>query len=223
MLLTSLHVDFFQVAIDFFLNFDAHFAQAVQTYGFWIYGILFGITFLETGAVIMPLLPGDSLLFAAGAIATGGRLNILVLFILLASAAILGNTVNYLIGRYFGQHIVRWSNGRWIKQRHLDRTHQYFERYGGLTVFLSRFLPIIRTIAPFVAGLGKMSHQKFLFYNVVGGVSWAGLFLFAGYFFGNLPLVKKNFELIILAIVVISFVPIFLEGWRRSQNSKHSH
>jgi len=217
---TCLHVDLFQGAIDFFLNFDVHLTGAVQTYGFWIYGVLFAIIFVETGAVIMPLLPGDSLLFAAGAIAAGGSLNILVLFVLLTAAAIFGNTVNYLIGRYFGHHIVRWSNGRWIKQRHLDRTHKYFERYGGLTVFLSRFLPIIRTIAPFVAGLGAMSQRKFLFYNVAGGVCWAGFFLFAGYFFGNLPLVKKNFELVIVAIVVISFAPIVVEAWRHARKAK---
>ena len=196
--------------IDLFLHLDQHLGELVRTYGVWTYAILTVVVFLETGVVITPFLPGDSLLFAAGAIAATGGLNVWILFALLTTAAILGDTVNYWIGNRIG-HRAFSGNIRFLKREHLVRTHAFYEKHGGKTIFLARFLPIIRTFAPFVAGIGEMSYPRFLAWNVGGGVVWVALFLFAGYGFGNVPVVKENFSLVILAIIFLSVLPIAYE------------
>ena len=196
--------------IDLFLHLDQHLGELVRNYGVWTYAILTLVVFLETGVVITPFLPGDSLLFAAGAIAATGGLNVWLLFALLASAAVVGDTLNYWIGNRIG-HRAFSGNIRFLKREHLVRTHAFYERHGGKTIFLARFLPIIRTFAPFVAGIGEMSYPRFLAWNVGGGVVWVALFLFAGYGFGNVPVVKENFSLVILAIIFLSVVPIAYE------------
>jgi membrane-associated protein len=197
--------------IDIFLHLDDHLAAVIEVYGVWTYAILFLIIFAETGLVVTPFLPGDSLLFAAGAFAARGSLSLALLFLLLVVAAILGDTVNYWVGKYLG---ARLSDSRWIKKEHLDRTHVFFERYGGKTIVLARFVPIVRTFAPFVAGLGVMTYGAFLFYNVTGALLWVGLCLIAGYLFGGLAVVKENFTLVILAIIAISVMPAVIEVLR---------
>lgn len=196
--------------LDFILHIDVHLGQLISTYGFWVYGILFIIIFIETGLVFTPFLPGDSLIFAAGAFAAIGSLNIFLVFALLALAAVLGDTVNYWIGHFFGQKII--ENPKLpLNQSHIDKTNKFFEKHGGKTILLARFVPIVRTFAPFVAGIGKMHYGKFISYNLIGGISWVALFTFAGYFFGNVPAVKHNFSLVILLIIAISLVPVFWE------------
>lgn len=197
-------------AIDFVLHLDKHLAQLTQTYGTLTYIILFLIIFAETGLVIFPFLPGDSLLFAAGAIAALGGLNIVILLVILTAAAILGDTVNYWIGHFLGDYILEHPKLP-IKKQHLDKTHEFYRKYGGKTIVIARFVPIVRTFAPFVAGIGAMNYKKFLFYNVFGAILWVFLFTLAGYFFGNIPTIKENFSLVILAIIAISVVPIFIE------------
>jgi membrane-associated protein len=192
--------------IDFFLHLDKYLAEIISAYGTWTYLILFFVIFMETGFVVTPFLPGDSLLFAAGTFASLGALNVWVLFILLSFAAILGDTVNYWIGHFIGEKAFS-GNIRFLKKEYLDRTHEFYERHGGKTIILARFIPIIRTFAPFVAGVGEMSYGRFITYNVVGGIMWVGIFVFAGYFFGNIPFVKHNFSLVILAIIIISVLP----------------
>ena len=192
--------------IDFFLHLDKYLAEIISNYGTWTYLILFLIIFMETGLVVTPFLPGDSLLFAAGTFASLGALNVWVLFILLSIAAVLGDTVNYWIGHYIGEKAFS-GNIRFLKKEYLDRTHDFYERHGGKTIILARFIPIIRTFAPFVAGVGEMSYGRFLTYNLVGGILWVGIFVFAGYFFGNIPFVRDNFSVVILAIIVISVLP----------------
>lgn len=203
-------MDIIQQLIDFILHLDVHLAAIVSTYGLLSYLILFGIIFMETGLVVTPFLPGDSLLFAAGTIAALGALNIWLLIALLIGAAVLGDTVNYWIGNYIGPKAYA-ADSRFLKREHLDRTHAFFEKHGGKAIILARFVPIVRTFAPFVAGIGSMSYGKFLSFNVIGGVAWVLLFLLAGYFFGQLPFVKENFELVVPAIVLLSLVPIFYE------------
>ena len=166
---------------------------------------------METGFVVTPFLPGDSMIFAAGTFAALHALNVWVVFILLAIAAVLGDTVNYWIGHYLG---VRAYNVKWIKKEYLDRTHAFFEKHGGKTIFLARFVPIIRTFAPFVAGVGRMSYSYFFSYNVFGGILWVALFTFAGYFFGNIPFIRDHFSMVIIAIILISLIPIVVEAWR---------
>ena len=197
----------------FFLHLDRHLAELAGQYGNWLYGILFLIVFCETGLVVTPFLPGDSLLFASGALAAVGSLNIHALFLLLTVAAILGDTVNYAAGHYFGEKVFS-SDARVLKQEYLDRTHAFFERHGGKTIVIARFVPIIRTFAPFVAGAGRMTYRHFLFYNVTGAIAWTASFLYGGYFFGNLPFVKQNFSLVILAIIILSLMPGVVEYWR---------
>lgn len=194
-----------QQLIDFILHIDKHLAELVTQYGTLIYVILFGIIFAETGFVVTPFLPGDSLLFAAGALAAIGKMNPVLLFVLLSIAAIAGNFVNYGVGYFIGEKVL--AKG-WIKKEYLERTHGYFEKYGVMTIVISRFMPIIRTIAPFVAGLGKMNYKMFLLYNIIGGVSWVALFVWAGYFLGNLEVVKENFSLITIGIIIVSVIPI---------------
>jgi membrane-associated protein len=199
---------------DLFMHLDKHLSVVIQTYGVWTYSILFVIVFCETGLVVTPILPGDSLLFAAGAFAATGSLNVAVLFGLLAAAAILGDTVNYQIGHLIGPKVFHREDSRFLKKEYLERTHKFYEKYGGKTIIIARFVPIIRTFAPFVAGVGAMTYSRFIVYNVIGGIAWVILFVFGGYYFGNLPLVKKNFSLVILAIIVISVMPGVIEFLR---------
>jgi membrane-associated protein len=201
---------------DVFLHLDAYLSQIITQYGPWTYGILFFVIFMETGFVVTPFLPGDSLLFAAGTFASLGALNVWLVAGLLMVAAVLGDTVNYWIGHALGD---RAYEIKWIKREYLDRTHAFFQKHGGKTIFLARFVPIVRTFAPFVAGIGRMSYGYFITYNLVGGVTWVALFTFAGYFFGNIPFVRKNFEFVILAILLISVVPIFYEAWKARRES----
>jgi membrane-associated protein len=197
--------------IDLFLHLDKHLAAVITQYGTWTYGLLFFIIFMETGFVVTPFLPGDSLLFAAGTFAALNALNIWFILVLLAIAAVLGDTANYWIGHYLGE---RAYNVKWIKREYLDRTHAFFEKHGGKTIFLARFVPIIRTFAPFVAGIGRMSYSYFFSYNVFGGIAWVALFTFAGYFFGNIPFVRDHFSMVIIVIILISVVPMIFEAWR---------
>src|SRR5712691_1982534 len=203
--------------IDLFVHLDAYLNIVIQQYGVWIYCILFVVVFLETGVVVTPFLPGDSLLFTAGALSARGNLAVGWLFMLLLLAAVLGDTVNYSIGHIVGPRAFHGQH-RFFKQEHLDRTHQFYVRHGGKTIVFARFIPIIRTFAPFVAGIGRMSYGRFVTYNVLGGLLWTGLFVFGGYYFGNQPLVKRNFTFVILAIIVISLLPLvveFVQNYRR--------
>src|SRR6266571_4549463 len=203
--------------IDLFVHLDAYLNIVIQQYGVWIYCILFVVVFLETGVVVTPFLPGDSLLFTAGALAARGDLAVGWLFLLLSLAAVLGDTVNYSIGHIVGPRAFHGQN-RFFKREHLDRTHQFYGRHGGKTIVLARFIPIIRTFAPFVAGIGRMSYGRFVTYNVLGGLLWTALFVFGGYYFGNQPWVKRNFTFVILAIIVISLLPLvveFIQNYRR--------
>ena len=196
-----------QYFIDLFMHLDTHLSAIANEYGLLTYLLLFTIVFCETGLVVTPFLPGDSLLFATGALAATGSLNLSTLLIVLCLAAIAGDTVNYQIGHLLRNKIASHENIRFIKQEHLDRTHIFFEKYGVKTIIIARFVPIVRTFAPFVAGVGVMPYSKFISYNVIGGVAWVFLFLFGGYFFGNLPVVKDNFTLVILGIIFVSFLP----------------
>ena len=208
-----------ETLVDFFLHLDTHLTQFVATYGTWVYGLLFLIVFAETGLVVTPFLPGDSLLFAAGALAATGSLDIRLLLVLLTIAAILGDAVNYAVGRAVGPRVFR-ANDRstfWHKalnREHLDRTHAFFEKYGGKAVVLGRFVPIVRTFVPFVAGAGAMTYSKFAAYNVAGGILWVAICALAGYGFGNVPMVKNNFSLVALGIVAVSVLPIAVEMLR---------
>lgn len=200
--------------IDIFLHLDSHLSIVIQNYGGWTYLILFLIIFCETGLVVTPILPGDSLLFAAGTFAAIGALKLEWLFCLLSLAAIGGNTVNYWIGYLVGPKVLHKENVRFLNKEYLDRTHRFFEKHGGKTIVIARFMPIIRTFAPFVAGVGSMTHWRFTFYNVTAGIAWVGVFLFAGYYFGNIPLVKNNFSFAIIAVILISILPGMVEYLR---------
>lgn len=203
--------------LDLFLHLDTYLADIIRQYGTWTYAILFSVIFMETGFVVTPFLPGDSLLFAAGTFAAlDSGLNVIVLLVLLIAAAVLGDTVNYWIGHYLGD---RAYNVKWVKKEYLDKTHAFFEKHGGKTIFLARFVPIVRTFAPFVAGIGRMSYGFFFRWNVIGGITWVALFTLAGYFFGNIPFVKHNFEFVIIAIILISVVPIGVE-WLKARREK---
>jgi len=193
---------------DLVLHLDVHLLQLVRDYGAWSYAVLFAIIFSETGFVVTPFLPGDSLLFVAGAIAAGGALDVHVLAALLIAAAILGNSANYAIGRWFGRRFFTREGSRWLNPAHLARAHAFYERHGGKAVVLSRFLPIVRTYIPFVAGMAQMPPARFTAYNAVGACAWAGLLIYAGYFFGNIPWVRENLTLLIVGIVVVSLVPL---------------
>ena len=207
--------------IDFVLHMDEQLPNIIQSIGIWTYLALFAVIFIETGVVIMPFLPGDSLLFATGAIAANpaNAINPLLMYVLLAVAAVLGDTANYWIGHFIGPKVFS-SNSRWFKREYLERTQAFYEKHGGKTIFLARFIPIIRTFAPFVAGVGKMRYSYFISYNVFGGIVWTGLFLGAGYFFGSLPFVQKNFELIILAIIIVSVLPAVFEVIKERRSNK---
>jgi membrane-associated protein len=200
--------------IDIFLNLDKHLEVIVGQYGGLTYLVLFLIIFCETGLVVTPFLPGDSLLFAAGAIASLGSLSLTLLLVLLVVAAVLGDTVNYWVGHHLGRRLLNATRFRVIKPEHLAYTHEFFEKYGGKTIIIARFVPIVRTLAPFVAGLGSMTYGRFMSYNVIGGVAWVVICTVAGFLFGQLPFVKKHFELVVLAIIVLSLVPALWEMYR---------
>ena len=204
-------MEFFSFIIDFILHIDQHLTELAAQYGVWIYGILFLIIFCETGLVVMPLLPGDSLLFAAGSIAAIGKMNIHLMVVLLIIAAILGDAVNFVIGKYFGEKLFSNPNSKIFKQSHLQKTQQFYAKHGGKTIIMARFIPIVRTFAPFVAGMGHMTYHHFLAYNVIGGVLWVTIFSYLGYFFGNLPIVKDNLSLVLIAIIVLSVLPGIIE------------
>ena len=208
--------------LDIFLKLDEVLHGVLQTWGPWTYVLLFAIILCETGLVVMPFLPGDSLLFAAGAMAAlySDDLNVVALIALLSIAAILGDTINYAIGRWLGPRA--FTIDKWfLKHEHLERTQQFYARHGGKTIVLARFVPIVRTFAPFVAGVGRMHYPQFLFFNVVGGIAWVLICTLAGYFFGNFPVVKENFELVVVGIVVVSVLPIAWEMWSARRRAKH--
>ncbi len=206
---------------DFVLHLNVHLDQLVAEYGVWVYAIMFVIVFCETGLVFTPFLPGDSLLFAAGALAASGRLNVALLVGLLTVAAILGDSVNYWIGRTAGEGLQR-RFPRLIRRQHLDKTHDFFERYGGKTIVIARFVPIVRTFAPFVAGAGHMTYGRFMTFNVVGGVLWVVVCTVAGYLFGNLAIVQENFSLVILVIILISLLPAVVEFVRARRRARRA-
>ena len=206
--------------LDFVLHFDNHLSDFVRDYGTWVYAILFTIVFAETGFVVTPFLPGDSLLFAAGAVCARGDLSIGVLFGLLVFAAFAGNTVNYAVGRFIGPRVFR-SSYRLLNKQYLDRAHAFFEQYGGKAIVLGRFVPIVRTFVPFVAGAAQMTTATFVSYNLVGAVGWVALCLFAGWFFGNIPIVKNNFSLVTLGIVFVSVLPMVVEYVRHQSKKKN--
>jgi membrane-associated protein len=201
--------------IDIFIHLDQHLSLLIQSFGGWAYLIVFLVIFCETGLVVTPILPGDSLLFGLGAIAAMGALKVEWLFVMLSIAAIAGDTVNYMIGHYVGPRVFARESGRFFKKEYLERTHRFYEKYGGKTIVIARFVPIIRTFAPFVAGIGSMTYSRFIVYNIVGGISWIAVFIFGGYHFGNLSIVKKNFTLVIFAIIFISILPGVIEYVRQ--------
>ena len=196
--------------IDLFLHLDKHLNEIILQYGTLTYVILFAVIFAETGFVFTPFLPGDSLLFAAGTFAAIGSFNVHLLFLILAAAAVLGDTINYWIGHFIGLKLFD-KYPRFLKREYLDRTHQFYEKHGGKTIIIARFIPIIRTFAPFVAGIGSMSYSKFIAYNIIGGVAWCAMFIYGGYFFGNLSFVKNNFSIVIITIIFISILPGIIE------------
>jgi membrane-associated protein len=211
-------MEFLNFIIDLFLHLDEHLNVIIQDYGTWTYGLLFLVIFLETGFVVTPFLPGDSLLFAAGTFAALGSLNVALLLVLLFSAAVLGDTANYWIGHRIGPRVFE-QDMRFLKREHLEKTQRFYAKHGGKTIVLARFVPIVRTFAPFVAGVGTMSYTHFIGYNILGGFLWTSLFIFGGFFFGNIPAVKENFEFVILAIILVSVLPMVVE-YLRSRSHK---
>jgi membrane-associated protein len=214
-------MDIINFFIDFILHLDQYLSDMIQNYGAWTYAILFLIIFLETGFVIMPFLPGDSLLFAAGAFSALGSLNIWLLWIIVFVAAVLGDTVNYWIGNKIGPRAFD-QDIRFLKREYLEKAQQFYETHGGKTIILARFVPIVRTFAPFVAGVGTMNYGRFITYNIVGAFLWTSIFIFLGYFFGNIPFVQNNFELAILGIILISIVPMVIEYTRNQVRNQTS-
>jgi len=208
-------MEFVAKIVDFVLHLDVHLSALIQQIGSWTYGLLVLVIFCETGLVVTPFLPGDSLIFAAGTFAARGDLNVIVLFLLLAAAAVAGDTANYWIGKIVGPKVFQRENSRIFKKAYLDRTHNFYEKYGTETIIIARFVPIVRTFAPFVAGIGRMSYGKFLSYNVLGGVGWVALFTFGGFFFGNIPFIRRNFSFVIIAIIIISLIPAAVEFIRQ--------
>jgi membrane-associated protein len=206
--------------LDFFLHVDKHLLDLVQTYGPWAYGILFGIIFMETGLVVTPFLPGDSLIFAAGALAGAGALDIRHLVPLLIAAALTGDNLNYFIGRKVGPRVFHEGN-RFLKQEYLYRTHDFYAKHGGKTLVLARFVPIVRTFAPFVAGIGRMRYPKFLGFSIAGATLWVGVFSLLGYFFGGLPFVKENFSVAVLVIIALSLTPMIIEVWKARRQARN--
>jgi len=215
-------MEFLHFLVDFILHIDVHLAELVAQYGIWIYAILFLILFCETGLVVTPFLPGDSLLFVAGALAAlpGNDLNVHVMVALLVVAAVLGDAVNYTIGRLFGKRLFSNPNSKIFRRSHLDKTHAFYARHGGKTIILARFVPIVRTFAPFVAGMGHMSYRHFALFNVTGALLWVLLFSYAGYLFGDLPVVQENLKLLIVGIILVSILPGVIEVWRHRRQAK---
>ncbi|MFA3761786.1 DedA family protein [Yersinia sp. 2544 StPb PI] len=209
-------MEFIRFVIDFILHIDVHLAELVAQYGVWVYAILFLILFCETGLVVTPFLPGDSLLFVAGALAAlpSNDINVHIMVALMVTAAILGDAINYTIGRVFGEKLFSNPDSKIFRRSYLEKTHQFYEKHGGKAIVLARFVPIIRTFAPFVAGMGKMSYRHFAAYNVIGALVWVLLFTYAGYLFGNVPIVQNNLKLLIVAIIVVSILPGVFEVWR---------
>lgn len=213
-------LDFIRTVIEYILHLDKYLGQIIQTYHTWTYFIMFFIIFMETGFVVTPFLPGDSLLFAAGTLAgLGEYLHVGVLFVIFSAAAIAGDTANYWIGHFVGPRAFS-GNIRFLKKEYLDRTHVFFEKYGGKTIIIARFIPIIRTFAPFVAGIGAMTYPTFIAYNIIGGLAWVALFVFGGYFFGKLPFIQQNFSFVLLAIIFISVLPAIIEFIRGRQAAR---
>lgn len=208
----------FELLIDFILHLDVYLDEIIQNFGVWTYAILFAVIFAETGLVITPFLPGDSLLFAAGTFAALGSLNVLILWLVLFIAAVLGDTVNYWIGNKIGPAVFE-KDYRFLKRDYLEQTQEFYDKHGGKTIVLARFVPIVRTFAPFVAGVGTMNYGRFLGFNVFGAFIWTALFVALGYFFGNIPIVKENFELAILGVILISVLPMVYE-WLKHRNKK---
>lgn len=208
-------IEFFTGFVDIILHLDKHLDTIIRSYGIWTHFLLFAIIFCETGLVVTPILPGDSLLFAAGTFAALGSLDLAGLMLSLSVAAVLGDTVNYWIGSAIGPRVFHKEGSRFLNKEHLKRTHEFYEKYGGKTIIIARFVPIIRTFAPFVAGIGSMTYPRFISYNVVGGVGWIAVLVLAGYFFGNIPIVRQNFSLVILAIIIISILPGVIEFARQ--------
>ncbi|HZK85515.1 MAG TPA: DedA family protein [Desulfosporosinus sp.] len=206
-----------QTLMDLFLHLDKNMGAVIQSYGMWTYLILFAIVFAETGFVVTPFLPGDSLLFVAGAFAASGSLSLPVVVMILCAAAIIGDTLNYQIGHFIGPSVFKKDNVRFLNKEHLIQTQQFYLKHGGKTVIIARFIPVIRTFAPFVAGIGTMSYWRFLAYNVIGGLAWVVTIVFGGYFFGNLPIVRNNFTLVIFAIIFISILPGIIGFARRKR------
>lgn len=215
-------MEFLHFLVDFILHIDVHLAELVAQYGIWIYAILFLILFCETGLVVTPFLPGDSLLFVAGALAAlpGNDLNVHVMVALLVVAAVLGDAVNYTIGRLFGERLFSNPNSKIFRRSHLDKTHAFYARHGGKTIILARFVPIVRTFAPFVAGMGHMSYRHFALFNVTGALLWVLLFSYAGYLFGDLPVVQENLKLLIVGIILVPILPGVIEVWRHRRQAK---
>lgn len=205
--------------VDFILHMDKHLPQLINDFGIWTYLILFIVIFCETGLVVTPFLPGDSMIFLLGALARSGDINFPAIIAVLMVAAVLGDTCNYEIGRFLGMKLFRNENSKFLKKEYLDRTHNFYEKYGGKTIIIARFVPIIRTFAPFVAGMGSMSYKKFISYNIIGGIGWVALFSFGGFFFGGIPAVKNNFFLVAVAIIVISLLPAVI-AYFKSKKAK---
>lgn len=214
-------MEYIHFLIDFILHIDVHLAELVAKYSIWVCAILFIIIFCETGLVITPFLPGDSMLFVAGSLAAlpANALNIHLMALILCAAAILGDASNYLIGRFFGEKLFKNPDSRIFRRSYLDKAHQFYEKHGGKTIILARFVPIVRTFAPFVAGMGHMSYRHFAFFNVTGGIIWVALFLYAGYFFGGLEIVQQNLKLLIVLIIFVSILPAIIEVWRNKRKS----
>ncbi len=208
-------MDLLTLIVDFILHVDIHLQALMNDYGLWVYAILFLIIFSETGLVVTPFLPGDSLLFAAGALTVGTALDVNLLTGTLILAAVLGNLTNYTIGHFFGERLFQNPNSRIFRRDHLDKTQAFFAKHGGKTIIMTRFLPIVRTFAPFVAGMGAMTYQRFMAFNFVGGLLWVVSFVYAGHFFGNLPAIRQNFTLLIVGIIIISVLPIVIGGVRQ--------
>ena len=208
--------------IDIVLHLDKHLAVMVQQYGVWIYAILFAIIFSETGFVVTPFLPGDSLLFVAGALAALGGMDIMILIAVLLAAAALGNTLNYQIGRYLGPKVFQWESSRFFNKAALMKPHLFYETHGGKTLVISRFLPLFRTFAPFVAGIGAMTWARFTFFNLIGAFGWVVSLTLAGYFFGNLPWVQRNLSAVIIGIIAISMIPVVIGWWQHRKESASS-
>ena len=207
-------MEIFATLIDFILHVDVHLANFVQAYGFWVYALLFAIIFAETGLVVMPFLPGDSLLFVVGALCGAGLMSLPIAMTLLIAAAILGNQTNYALGSYFGPRVFQWENSRWFNKRAFEQAHAFYEKYGGITLVAGRFMPFVRTFAPFVAGVAQMTRSRFIFYDVVGALLWVGGLTTAGYLFGNMPWIKANLDKIIWSAIFIPGALVLVGSWR---------